>query len=47
MEREGLAPLVARHYNSLPDQGREGRKESRIFHMRSFNNWVKSMLISE
>lgn len=44
---EGLASVVAKHYNELPEKGVEARSESRIFHMRSFNNWTKSMLISK
>ena len=44
--REGMANVVAQHYNSLPETGAEARKDSRIYHMRSFNNWIKSQLIS-
>ena len=38
---------VAEHYNAVKEVGVEKRTESRIFYMRNFNNWVKSMLISE
>lgn len=43
----GIGNLVAKHYDNLPEKGRESRVESRIYHMRSFNNWTKSMLINE
>ncbi|VVT43500.1 uncharacterized protein SAPINGB_P000014 [Magnusiomyces paraingens] len=36
---------VKDHYNKLPNQGQERRKQSPIFKLRSFNNWVKSILI--
>lgn len=43
----GIGEEVARHYDNLPEKGRESRVQSRIYHMRSFNNWTKSMLINE
>uniref|UniRef100_A0A1A8P2Q7 mRNA cap guanine-N(7) methyltransferase n=1 Tax=Nothobranchius rachovii TaxID=451742 RepID=A0A1A8P2Q7_9TELE len=38
---------VASHYNKLQEVGLEVRSQSRIFYMRNFNNWVKSVLIGE
>lgn len=39
--------VVAQHYNELKEKGLAERFKSRIFYMRNFNNWIKSMLISE
>ncbi|XP_055952591.1 mRNA cap guanine-N7 methyltransferase-like isoform X2 [Argiope bruennichi] len=44
---DSLAPIVAQHYNKIEEKGLEERKQSRIFYMRNFNNWIKSMLIKE
>ena len=44
---EGVGNIVAQHYDNLPEKGREQRKDSRIFFMRCFNNWIKSTLIQE
>uniref|UniRef100_T1IYW9 mRNA cap guanine-N(7) methyltransferase n=1 Tax=Strigamia maritima TaxID=126957 RepID=T1IYW9_STRMM len=38
---------VAEHYNSLQEKGLEERTKSRIFYLRNFNNWIKSMLIGD
>lgn len=38
--------LVANHYNALEEKGLSQRNQSRIVYMRNFNNWIKSMLIS-
>ena len=38
---------VAEHYNSLEEKDLRQRNQSRIVYMRNFNNWIKSMLISE
>lgn len=42
-----LSAVVAKHYNSLEEKGVEARKESAIYHMRNFNNWIKSVIIGE
>lgn len=39
--------VVASHYNKLEEKGLAERTKSRIFHMRNFNNWIKSILIQE
>ncbi|XP_048363123.1 mRNA cap guanine-N7 methyltransferase [Sphaerodactylus townsendi] len=38
---------VAAHYNKLEEVGLEQRSLSRIFYLRNFNNWMKSVLIGE
>lgn len=40
-----VAKDVAEHYNMRPNQRREARGESVILGLKSFNNWVKSILI--
>lgn len=38
---------VAEHYNKKDKIDLQTRSESRIFYLRNFNNWVKSVLINE
>uniref|UniRef100_A0A2P2I394 mRNA cap guanine-N(7) methyltransferase n=1 Tax=Hirondellea gigas TaxID=1518452 RepID=A0A2P2I394_9CRUS len=42
-----LGNVVAGHYNNLEEQGLAVRNQSRILHMRNFNNWIKSFLINK
>ena len=44
---EGIGGDVAKFYNKLEEKGKESRQESRIYHMRNFNNWLKSMIIND
>ena len=39
--------VVAEHYNKKIGSDLQTRSESRIFYLRNFNNWIKSVLISE
>ncbi|KAI9202760.1 putative mRNA cap guanine-N7 methyltransferase [Polychytrium aggregatum] len=42
---DGNARVVAGHYNARPQVNRFQRQRSPIFHLKNFNNWVKSCLI--
>lgn len=44
---EGHGSKVATHYNQLQEVGLKVRRQSRIFYLRNFNNWMKSVLIGE
>ena len=39
--------IVAKHYNDLKESGLDERNRSRIVHLRNFNNWMKSVCLSE
>lgn len=47
MEPGENSSVVKSHYNSMRDAGLAERARNRIYHMRNFNNWMKSMLINE
>ena len=43
-----VSDFVKQHYNSVPERGREWRRtDSKIKGLRSYNNWVKSVLIQK
>eukprot|EP00842_Homolaphlyctis_polyrhiza_P003868 jgi/Hompol1/4482/HPOL_003649-RA len=44
--RNVIGHVVAQHYNSRPELGRDRREDSLILHLKNFNNWVKAQLIS-
>lgn len=46
-DEKPLGETVAKHYNDHPEGTKDSRKQSRIFFMRNFNNWVKSVIINE
>src|ERR1700753_1828441 len=41
-----VSEFVTQHYNAVPERGREWRRtDSKIKGLRSYNNWVKSVLL--
>ncbi|RKF79156.1 mRNA cap guanine-N7 methyltransferase [Golovinomyces cichoracearum] len=44
----GIHDAVKQHYNAVPERGRDWRlTNSRIKGLRSFNNWIKSIIIQK
>ncbi|KAI9807697.1 MAG: hypothetical protein M1825_005638, partial [Sarcosagium campestre] len=44
----GVHDVVRQHYNAVPERGRDWRKtDSHIKGLRSFNNWIKSVIIQK
>lgn len=37
---------VATHYDNVQQETRRGRQNSAIYRLRSFNNWLKAVLIN-
>ncbi|CAF1027305.1 unnamed protein product [Brachionus calyciflorus] len=46
-ESESLSTKVAEHYNKKDVTDLAARSKSRIYYLRNFNNWIKSVLINE
>ena len=46
-ESKSLSGVIAHHYNNAKEDTEHTRQQSRIFHMRAFNNWIKSNIINE
>ncbi|EPQ67350.1 Bgt-5037 [Blumeria graminis f. sp. tritici] len=45
---KGIHDTVKKHYNAVPERGRDWRKtDSRIKGLRSYNNWIKSTIIQK
>lgn len=41
----GISSIVANHYNSINNRDISERQKSKIYYMRNFNNWIKSIII--
>ena len=41
----GISSIVANHYNSINNKDVSERSKSKIYYMRNFNNWIKSIII--
>lgn len=44
---EEHSSVVKQHYNSIEEKGLSERFKSKIFYLRNFNNYIKSLLINE